>query len=175
VIEQPQRGSIGLTSINGPVGLGIRVGQWANGDGFSTYEHAFVVIGPDIDGRQMLIEAQPGGAVIRPLSDYDGRHVVYVAPAGLTDGQRVLIADCARQLRNTPYSFADYAALAAHRFRLPVPGLRRYVAASGHLICSQLADLAYQRAGVQLFNDGRWDGWVTPADLYNLLGRETRS
>jgi hypothetical protein len=163
--SQPQPGDIGLTNITGPVGWAIRAAQWLNGDGYTPYEHAFVVL-----PAGLLVEAQPGGAVIRPLTAYDARHVAYVSPP-LTDGQRTLIAETAAGLRGTPYSFLDYLALAAHRLHLPIPGLRRYVAASGHMICSQLCDEAYRRAGVHLFADGRWPGYVTPADLYALLGR----
>jgi hypothetical protein len=162
--SQPQPGDIGLTNITGPVGWAIRAAQWLNGDGYTPYEHAFVVL-----PAGLLIEAQPGGAAIRPLTAYDARHVAYVSPP-LTGGQRTLIAETAASLRGTPYSFLDYLAIAAHRLRLPVPGLRRYVAATGHLICSQLADEAYRRAGVHLFADGRWPGYVTPADLWQLLG-----
>jgi uncharacterized protein YycO len=165
--QQPRPGDIGLTTITGPVGTAIRLGQWLNGDGFSQFEHAFVVV-----SDTELVEAMPGGARIAPLTEYDGRHVAYVAPGNLTDGQRILIAECARQLVGTPYSFADYAALAAHRFHLPLPGLRQYVADSRHMICSQLADEAYRRAGIALFTDRRWPGYVTPADLWQLLGGE---
>lgn len=167
----PEPGDIGLTSVVGPVGWGIRVGQWLLGSRWAGdgYEHAFLVL----DGGQ-LIEAQPGGAEIVPLTKYTGRRVLYVAPAGLTEQQRAAIVAAGRNLRYTPYSGADYLALALHRFHIPAPGLRRYIADTGHLICSALCDVAYQRAGIQLFNDGRWSGWVTPADLYQLLGREAR-
>ena len=179
--DQPRPGSIGLTSIEGPVGWGIRLGQLLNGNGFSAYEHAFVVL----DGGR-LIEAQPGGARIAPLSMYHPRaplgltvppgpgerKTVYVAPPGLTDGQRVLICAAAERYLGVGYSAAEYLALAAHRFHVPVPGLRRYIASSHRMICSQLVDQAYQDAGVRLFNDGRWPGWVTPGSLCDLLGRE---
>jgi hypothetical protein len=165
--QQPRPGDVGLTSIAGPAGWAIRVGQWLNADGFSTWEHAFVVIG---DGR--LVEAEPGGARIAGLDEYAGRQVTYVAPAGLTDEDRTAICTAAMSFIDVPYSFLDYAAIAAHRLHLPVPGLRAYIESSGHALCSQLCDLIYQRAGIQLFNDGRWPGWVTPADLGRLLGGE---
>jgi hypothetical protein len=38
--------------------------------------------------------------------------------------------------------------------------------------CAELVDLAYQRAGVQLFDDGRQPLDVTPADLADLLLKE---
>lgn len=169
VHEVPQPGDIGLTSVVGPVGWGIRLGQWLNGSGFGVYEHAFLVL-----DNGTLIEAQPGGARIVGLDEDAGRRVLYVAPDGLTDKQRAAICTAAQRYVGTKYSFLDYAAIAAHRFRLPIPWLRRYVASTRHQICSQLVDQCYQDADVHLFQDGRWPGWVTPADLYELLERETQ-
>lgn len=159
----PQPGDIGLTSITGAVGRLIRFGQWLNGDGFGAYQHAFVVL----PGGK-LIEAMPGGAIIDDLTKYDDRHVLYVSP-DLTPAQRKAIADSARRYVGVPYSFLDYLALALHRFHIPVPGLRRYIESTGHLICSQLADRAYADAGQRIFDDGRWDGFVTPMGLANEL------
>jgi hypothetical protein len=51
--------------------------------------------------------------------------------------------------------------------------LKSYVANSRHMICSQLVDQVYFAAGVHLFDDGRIDGDVTPADLVNLLLSKT--
>ncbi|QHC23103.1 hypothetical protein [Streptomyces sp. GS7] len=161
----PQPGDIGLTQISGATGRLIRFGEWINGDGFANYEHAFLVLP---DGR--LLEAEPGGARIRPLSGYDGAQVLYVCPERLTDQQRTHICTAATRYVGVPYSFLDYAAIATHRFHLPVPGLRRYVASTRHMICSQLVDQCYQDAGVHLFVDGRWPGYVTPMALYDLLG-----
>jgi hypothetical protein len=162
--NSPQPGDIGLTSISGFVGALIRLGQWLNGDGFSPFEHAFIVLE---DG--MLIEAMPGGAQIVPLSEYDDYDVVYVSPAGLTDSDRKRICDAARAFEGVEYSFVDYAAIAAHRLRLPIPGLRDFVAATGHQICSQLVDNAYRIAGIKLFSDSRWEGYCTPGSLYQRL------
>lgn len=166
VHETPLPGDIGLTSVVGPVGWGIRLGEFLLGDGVTPYEHAFLVLD---DGT--LIEAQPGGARIAGLDEYAGRHVEFVSPE-LSMEQRYAICEKGRELRGTEYGFSDYLALALHRFHLPIPGLRRKIASPGSLICSQLVDLAYQRAGVQLFADGRFSGFVTPADLAALLGRE---
>jgi hypothetical protein len=52
--------------------------------------------------------------------------------------------------------------------------VRDFVADEGHLICSQLVDEAYLRAGVHLFDDGRLPGDVTPGDLWWLLQRDRR-
>jgi len=152
--------------MDGGVGRLIRIGQWLNGDGFADYEHAFVYLG----GGQ-LVEAQPGGAELRPLSVYDGRPALWsTGRYALTDAQRAAIAAAARGYIGVPYSAADYVALAAHRFHLPVgPLIKGYVASSRHMICSQLVDQCYLDAGVHLFSDGRWPGYVTPADLAKLL------
>ncbi|MFJ3950369.1 hypothetical protein SLV14_000582 [Streptomyces sp. Je 1-4] len=160
----PLPGDIGLTQISGITGRLIRLGQWINGDGFADYQHAFLVLPDD-----RLLEAQPGGARIKPLSAYDGSSVLYVCPEGLTEQQRTALCAAATTYVGVPYSFLDYLAIAAHRFHLPLPGLRRYVASTRHMICSQLVDQVYQDAGIHLFADGRWSGYVTPMALYNLL------
>lgn len=162
--ETPQPGDIGLIPIAGIPGFLIRLGQWLNGDGFADYEHAFIVL-----EAGMLLEGQPGGAVIRPLYEYDDRNILYVSPAGLTPGQRKAICDAARTFEGTPYSFVDYAAIGAHRLHLPIPGLRDYVEDTGHQICSQLVDNAYRDAGIKLFSDDRWAGWCTPGSIYKRL------
>ena len=167
--QTPQPGDVGLTSITGPVGRLIRFGQWLNGDGFGAYQHAFIVLPGD-----RLIDAMPGGAYVAPLSKYDDRDVLYVTIPGLTPAQRKAICDCALKYRDVPYSFVDYLALAAHRFHIPWPRLRRYIEATGHQICSQLADRAYLDAGLHIFEDERWTGYVTPMAIANELGSRAR-
>ncbi|GGX13893.1 hypothetical protein [Streptomyces noursei] len=161
---QPLPGDIGLTQISGVTGRLIRFGQWINGDGFADYEHTFLVL-----PGERLLEAEPGGARIRPLSEYDGSDVLYVCPKQLTEQQREKICAAADRYVGVPYSFLDYLAIATHRLHVPVPGLRRYVASTRHMICSQLVDQCYQDADVHLFSDGRWPGYVTPMALYTLL------
>jgi hypothetical protein len=166
VIESsPKPCDIGLTSVVGPVGRLIALGELLNGSGFTTYEHAFLVL-PD----EQLIEAQPGGAVVRPLADYAGRHVTFVVPGGLADDQRAAVCAAALKYVGVGYSAAEYFAIAAHRFHLPVPFLRQYIGSSRRMICSQLVDQCYADAGVPLFCDLRWSGYVTPADLGRSLG-----
>lgn len=155
----PQPGDIGITRISGAGGLGIRIGQWLNGDGFADYEHAFVCTSPGT-----IVEAMPNGA--REIMDWHKpSETVYLSCPPV---YRTAVAEAAHSLVGTPYSFADYAALAAHRFHIPTPHLKRYIETSGHAICSQLADLAAQRGGWHLFSDGRWSGDVTPGDLFRL-------
>lgn len=161
MISKP--GRIGLTNIPGVLGWGIKFAQFCCGDGFNPWEHAFVDLG---DGT--MIYAEPGGAVIKPLSDYDDQPVYYCDNIYRTIdpvlGKR--IAREARSLEGVPYSFADYADLLWHQLGFSDKALKRSIASSGHMICSQLADTAYFRAGVHIFNDGRWPGYVKPGDLY---------
>jgi hypothetical protein len=82
----------------------------------------------------------------------------------LTGPQRDAICLAARGYIGTPYSWLDYLAIAAHRLRIPVPGLRRFIESDKSMICSQLVDRVYADAGVHLFS-GVWPGYVTPADL----------
>jgi cell wall-associated NlpC family hydrolase len=160
---------IGLVPMGGAGGTLIRLGQWLNNDGFEDFEHAFVML-----PGNMIIEAEPGGARIVPLR-YAG---VYWCEGihGLLDAAAADVAMTAQELKGTPYSWLDYGALFTHRLHVPVPGLRKFIADSGHLICSQLADLLYQRLGAQIFADNRWNGYVTPGALYkrDLELREAR-
>jgi uncharacterized protein YycO len=152
---KPQPGDIGLCKITGAGGKAIRFAQWLNGDGFHDYEHAFVYVG---DGE--IVEAMPGGAV--RVKNWHPEAVYLRCPVQY----RNRVALVARQLVGTPYSFADYASIAAHRLHIPAPHLWRYIATSKHMICSQLADCAAEAGGWQIFDDGRWPGDVTPGDLY---------
>jgi hypothetical protein len=154
---------IGLVKINGEVGRLIRLGQFLNGDGSEDFEHAFMDLG---DGT--LIEAEPGGARIRPLSEYDNASVYWcdsiydnVAPA-----LRTGIALAARDFEGVGYSAADYFALVGHRFGVNSRWLENEISRSDRLICSQLVDLAYCRGGYHIFTDHRWSGYVTPGGLY---------
>jgi hypothetical protein len=167
-VTTPLPGMIGLTKISGDIGKAIEVGQWLNGEGFQQWEHAFVYLpGGDI------LEAEPGGARIVPLVYTDvywcaGIHQLLPATNTLT------LSKLANALKGTPYSFLDYAALAAHRLHIPAPGLKSYIKSVDHMICSQLADYFYECLGAYVFADNCWPGYVTPASLYNrdlqLLG-----
>lgn len=162
---EPQRGDFFVTQISGSVGVLISVGEWLNGSRFGPWDHAGVYVG---DGQ--VVEAEPGGARLAGLDEYAGRPIAWSSgKVELTEEQRTAVVAAARARIGTPYSAADYFAIAAHRFHLPVPGLRKFIASSGHLICSALVDRVFLDAGVHLYDDGRWEGYVTPADLASLI------
>lgn len=157
-------GSFFVAKIPGPAGFWINVGQALAGDG-SRYSHAGIIISAAGD----VIEAEPGGARPGHLDAYrdvlvcDGP--ILDLPADEQAPARGRVVSAAHSLIGTPYSFLDYAALAALHLHLPAGWIRRRVESSGHAICSQLVDLAYEKAGIHLFTDGRLPGDVMPADL----------
>jgi len=161
---QPQPGDFGVVHMGGSSGKWIHIGEIINGDGFADFEHAFVYVG----GGQ-IVEAEPGGA---RLTQVHYSHILWSTDhISLTIEERRAIVKAAHGYVGTPYSAADYFAIAAKRLGLgvAVPGLKAYVASSKHMICSQLVDQCFSDAGVHLFKDGRWPGYVTPAALAGLL------
>lgn len=134
-------------------------------------------------GHGEAVQAMPHGAeLIKLTKEHWTPEYVYVLPEYVPAGRRDSIhegrdvAEEARKLIGTPYSFLDYAALAAHQLhnRGYVPlkertKLEQYVASTGHMICSQLADEALSRAGFHVFRDGRLPQDVMPAALYTAL------
>ncbi len=160
----PRPGDIGLVAIRGRVGAAIRLGQWLVGDGWSNYQHSFVMSGPG-----SVVEAMPDGARVAPLDQYEGRPIAWLrCPPELGPA----VAQAALGFIGVPYSFADYAAIALHRVRIPTPKLRAYIEMSKRMICSQLCDRAAEIGGWHLFVDKRWNGYVTPGSLHRLYLRQ---
>lgn len=166
---QPKRGDIGITKISDWGGRAIRFGQWLNGDGFADWEHAYVVTSDRSEiATETIVEAMPGGA----------QHVVNWHPQTLwlrcPEVSREAVAeaalDCAA--RKIGYSFADYGALGLHRFHIPTPHLEHFIESSGHMICSQLADYCALKGQWHIFEDGRWQGDVTPGDLFKAYKQQ---
>jgi len=165
-VAKPLPGDIGLYRIPGIGGFLIGLGQLLLGDA-SRYTHAFVVID---DNR--AIAAQPSGARYDYLvQDYPGA-IYSTRKLPLTDGQRLLLVIEATKLLGTPYSWLDYVAIGLHRFHIRFGFIERYIQDSGHMICSQLVDEVYKRAGIALFSDGRLPQDVTPGDIANVLIEE---
>lgn len=142
----PQPGDFGLVAIKGDVGKLIRIGQWLNGDGFNDYEHAFIYIG---DGK--IVEAEPGGALVSDIHEYDGRFILWsTGLIPLTDLQRSSIVEMALNQIGTPYSFLDYFAIALYRVGIRHPKIANRVISSKHLICSQLVAQDYADSGAPI-------------------------
>ena len=116
----------------------------------------------------MVVQAMPDGAECIPLEDASPVVMWSTGLIELTDTQRMYIRFEALNLVGTPYSFLDYLSIALERFGVRTKLIREFVAATGHLICSQLVCLAYERAGIELFPN-TFPGDITPGDLYHLL------
>lgn len=157
VLSGPQSGDLGCTSIEGDVGFLIRVGQACLGLGWRNTEHCFAYVG---DGQ--IVEAEPGGARLAQLAEYDARTVVWVR---CPDEYRDAVADAARALLGTRYSCADYLAIAARRFH--IPGLGWVARRTSSMICSTLCTVAARRGGWDLL-EPKLAGYVVPDDLAAL-------
>jgi hypothetical protein len=176
VLAPPEAGDFYCVPISGKVGLGVQIGQWLAGDRFQPYDHAAIYAGqPD--------KAGPHGYSISAYPDHRDRLPLPCPPAelpgslwssgliALTPVQRQAILRWADLHKTVSYSFLDYAALALRALHAHDPGLQRFIADTGHMICSQFVDAACSSAGVHLFSDGRWPGDVMPSDLAMLLQR----
>lgn len=159
----PMPGDFALTKISGLTGRFISAGQYLVGDG-APVQHAYLYVGND-----EIVQAMPGGAELIRLADANAPVMWSTGRLHLTAADRMRIVSAARGLVGTPYSFVDYLSIALAYYRIRPRWVREFVADSGHLICSQLVDEAYLRAGVHLFDDGRLPGDVTPGDLWKLL------
>lgn len=158
----PKPGDFFLTQITGFGGFLIRMAQAISGDA-SRYTHAGIVLD---DGT--VVQAMPGGATIVPLDEITAKRPLAFSSYDLDDETRQVISDVARSFRGTPYNFLDYLVLGLLALGIKPPRLRKFVHSSKHLICSQLVDRVYNLADVQLFDDGRDSGDVTPGDLAHV-------
>ncbi len=161
----PQPGDFAVVSMGGQGGMLISAMEEIAYDHSTHWDHAFIYVG---DG--MIVQAEPSGAQEVPLGTY--QYMIWssgILFPSMT--QRIAIVAAAEKCAadKIPYSYLDYAAIAAHRFHLPVPGLKDYIASTGHEICSQLVDQCWLDGTYHLFTDGRWPGFVSPYDLGQRL------
>lgn len=178
-LAPPAPGDFCCVPISGRVGWGIQLGQWLDGDKWQPYDHAEIFVG-------QADQAGPYGYTVSAYPDNGkdgrtGRRPLPCPPAQLpgslwssgiitlTDAERSAITGWAMEHQGVGYSFLDYAALTAHGAHLDLPWLQSFIASSKRMICSQFVDADYATAGVHLFQDGRWPGFVKPADLAQLL------
>ncbi len=169
----PKPGDFGVVNIKSNVGRLIRLGQFLCDGEYANFEHAFIYIGDtNYPGGRQVVEAALPSARIAGLGNYkDNKIAWYSCPPD--KGTAIAERAIHYAVIGTPYSILDYFAIAFQRGPLArkVLGkaLANYVETSKHMICSQLVDKVYQDCGIQLFNDGRLTGDVTPADLYDVI------
>jgi hypothetical protein len=167
---EPQIGDFACTQISGLGGRIVDFDQWLIGESDSEYEHAYLYV-----GNMQVVEAMPHGARVRAIDTFYPANKLTLWSTGhfdLTYNQRTNIAAAGLRLadRHVGYSWADYLAIGLHRLHIPAPGLRQRISSSSHMIRSQLVDYCYDiGGGVHLFTDNRWPGYVTPAQLAELI------
>ena len=163
-VSEPRPGDFYLARITGWTGLTVRVLQWLNGDA-SRWTHAGILL-----PNNRVFEAEPGGAVTRPLSEYSGRPLRWSTDViELTNEERKLIIFNSLQLLGVGYGWGTYLYLALYRVGIRPQWLKSRVKSSDDMICSQLVDAVYNLSGIHLFNDGRMPQDVTPGDLSRLM------
>lgn len=126
--------------------------------------HAFIATGRG----DVIVEGEPGGARLGKASEYRDVYWLTSLTEGMTPAQLECAVSWAMFHLGTPYSYLDDAAIALVDLFGWAPGfMRRRLASTKTLMCSQLCDAALAAAGRNLFDD-RPAGAVSPSDLYRL-------
>lgn len=159
----PRPGDYGVLSAR-PVGVSRLVPAAIRLVTRSRWNHAYVVV-----HGGYVVEATPRGARLAPMAEYTGCEVAYNDEEPKTVVQRDAIVAAAMDLVGTPYNFVDILALGLAGLGQRSKWLRERVHNCHGMICSQLVDEAYLRAGVHLYDDGRLPGDVTPGDLADRI------
>ena len=153
----PQLGDYFVVRTTGWAAWGIRLVT------ASPVNHAGVYV-----GNGLIVEAESAGARMVHASIYPDAIWSHL---DLTPAQRRSIGEAAKAKIGTPYSWLDDAAIGAAKLlgRALPAFVRDRLKSKGRLMCSQLVDVCYHEAGVDLFTDGRYPGDVSPGDLYDLI------
>jgi hypothetical protein len=185
-----QPGDFACVPVSGEGGVLIRLGEMLNGSAFSQYQHAEIYVGTSDEllmyrGTRAAIQAAtydapfgwtfgayPHGARLVPLPCPAAELPGALWSSGaipLTGVERHDLVGAALLYDGVGYGWLDYLALASHRLGINDPALKRYIERTKTLICSQLVSHIYTQVGINLFSDGRWEGYVTPADLAGVI------
>ena len=160
-------GDVVLTRSKGWVGWIIRFGA-ALLDRPNTRNHVIVVHHRDAHGTLWGIEGRPGGVgwvdMTTVLRD---RLTSSNAPQPKTPAQRAAVCEAVESVLQRPYDWGAIGRAAAESLRLDrLWGDRDHAdgAVPGALICSALADWAYETAGLSNPGAGQRTRYTTPAD-----------
>jgi hypothetical protein len=134
----------------------------------SRYGHTWIFVG------HAVVAAEPRGICFEDLpapedmalADELLAHLETLRP-GI--GQKIANVAILLGDKHGKYGFLDIAALGLRQFGINLGFVNRRITRSDRMICSQLVDEIYKRAGVHLFTDGRLSQDVTPGDLADLI------
>ena len=151
-------GQVGLVPSDGA--FKSKVVAWASR---SYWCHVVVAI-----SETECVSAEPGGTRIRPIAFYP--EIVW-SRFPMRPWQRRRAVRFAKDCIGKAYAWGDYWAvgLALVTRRQAPEWLRASVANTDTLICSQVADLALQAAGIHVFYDERPAGAVIPASFGKIF------
>jgi hypothetical protein len=136
-------------------------------------------------GGEQIIEARPSGAGYADLAQYMTEETTWSHGAFLPDAPgdadvREKIVKFALEVIGTKYGFLDLIVIGLAQTSLgrkvdptlaysKQPWWVRRMSRLDRMICSQLVDECYNRAGVHLFTDGRLHQFVSPGDLLDII------
>jgi hypothetical protein len=162
--KRPRPGDFAVVDTRTRASLLTWLGKKLSRGGFRMFDHA-VICSRVRRGTVYVVEAMPNGAQenVWQYDDHDHLWSTGIVRTSTKAGKAALAYVGKR------CSWRDHAAIAAHAWHLWAPGLRLYMRSTGHLIGSQLVDRAELDAGVHLFADRRWRGYVRPSDLADLI------
>jgi len=162
--KRPRPGDFAVVDTRTRSSLLTWLGKSLSRGGFRMFDHA-VICSRVRRGTVYVVEAMPSGAQenVWQYQDHDHLWSTGIVRTSAKAGKAALA------YAGRPCSWRDYAAIAAQSWHLWAPGLRLYVRSPRHLIGSQLVDRAQLDAGVHLFADRRWRGYVRPSDLADLI------
>jgi hypothetical protein len=193
--EDFKPGAFGLSVISGPVGRAVWAGQKFLAGDESRFTHAWLIL----DNEELLEAEPGGARIVSVKEYFDRSDEIVICDKpvqdrlravrlragdyGLSDdaltdpvafygwvetGLRADIVTIGRSFEHAPYGYLQYPyiGLAAHGVRSKL--LKRLIG-NRRTICSQLIDRVLMHAGHELFADGRWEGEVTPGDLWRYV------
>ena len=154
-----------MTDLTGQIGLRL------DGDGFmsrgiefvtkSRAHHVVIAI-----NETHVISAQPGGAVIRPMTDYPS---LVWSQFDYTDEQSQHMAALGASMNRQEYNYLGFALIGFElitKVRVP-DAVARAFSYQDRMFCSQMADFCLRKAGFALF-PSKW-GMVSPGDFLNYF------
>lgn len=130
----------------------------------SPYTHMITYVGND-----MVVSCEPSGVAQLPITAFPEATWSHF-PLELQ--QTATIINFTRAQLGKPYDQLMYVWCGIARIfgvKVTPNWILKRLASHRAWICSQLADSAYQAAGIQLFPDGRAKGAVVPADFVPIF------
>jgi hypothetical protein len=168
----PRPGDLILSRMPDAAGILVLLGEKliADDSGFGHVDVVVNALGDPHFPHGRVVRAMPRGAEFADLAPrLAPTHAVCTIPLSIE--QRGMVPAVAatfttpRGGRGIPYSFRSYLALALIHWGFNPQWLLAWIARTGELMCSQLADELLRRVGFQLFDDGGWRGDVSPGDI----------